>query len=126
MKYIKSINEFRTVGFRYSKPDLGFTVSFFYKGEITEDNISAIAERLGIKVSSIEMSGEYGKLSIQPPEGDEYEVEVDGTITLEIFLYDEKKMDAILDELAKLMYSIFDTTTYEYNIKEHKENLKRK
>jgi|SaaInlV_165m_DNA_1040744.scaffolds.fasta_scaffold06438_4 hypothetical protein len=125
MKHIKHINEYRTVGFRYSEPDLGFTISFYYKGEITEDDISAIAERLGVKVSSINIGKEFGEIEIESPDGDVKELEVDGNISLDFHLYDEKKIDAILDEMSKLMYSIFTTSTYEYNIKEHKENLKK-
>jgi len=125
MKHIKSINEFRTVGFRYSEPDLGFTISFFYKGEITEDDISAIAERLDVKVSSIKIGKEFGELEMQSPDGDIKEVQVDGNISLDVHIYDEKKIDGILDEMSKLLYSIFDTSTYEYNIKEHKENLRK-
>ena len=125
MKHIKSINEFRTVGFRYSEPDLGFTISFYYKGEITEDDISAIAERLSVKVSSIEIGKEFGEIEIQSPDGEIQELQVDGNISLDIYLYDEKKVELILDEMSKLLYSIFDTATYEYNIKEHKENLSK-
>jgi len=125
MKHIKHINEYRTVGFRYSEPDLGFTISFYYKGEITEDDISAIAERLSVKVSSIKIGKEFGEIEIESPDGDVEELEVDGNITLDIHLYDEKKLELILDEMSKLLYSIFDTSTYEYNIKEHKENLKK-
>lgn len=125
MKHIKSINEFRTVGFRYSEPDLGFTISFYYKGEITEDDISAIAERLSVKVSSIEIGKEFGEIEIQSPDGEIQELQVDGNISLDIYLYDEKKVELILDEMSKLLYSIFDTATYEYNIKEHKENLRK-
>lgn len=40
LKYIKTINEFRTVGFRYSEPKLGFNISFFYKGELNSKDIS--------------------------------------------------------------------------------------
>lgn len=125
MKHIKHINEYRTVGFRYSEPDLGFTISFYYKGEITEDDISAIAERLSVKVSSIKIGKEFGEIEIESPDGDVEELEVDGNISLDIHLYDEKKLELILDEMSKLLYSIFDTSTYEYNIKEHKENLKK-
>jgi len=125
MKHIKSINEFRTVGFRYSEPDLGFTISFYYKGEITEDDISAIAERLSVKVSSIEIGKEFGEIEIQSPDGEIQELQVDGNISLDLHLYDEKKVELILDEMSKLLYSIFDTATYEYNIKEHKENLRK-
>jgi hypothetical protein len=125
MKHIKSINEFRTVGFRYSEPDLGFTISFYYKGEITEDDISAISERLSVKVSSIDIGKEFGEIEIQSPDGEIQEVQVDGKISLDLHLYDEKKVELILDEMAKLLYSIFDTSTYEYNIKEHKENLRK-
>jgi hypothetical protein len=125
MKHIKSINEFRTVGFRYSEPDLGFTISFYYKGEITEDDISAISERLSVKVSSIDIGKEFGEIEIQSPDGEIQEVKVDGKISLDLHLYDEKKVELILDEMSKLLYSIFDTSTYEYNIKEHKENLRK-
>jgi hypothetical protein len=125
MKHIKHINEYRTVGFRYSEPDLGFTISFYYKGEITEDDISAIAERLSVKVSSIKIGKKFGEIEIESPDGDVEELEVDGNISLDIHLYDEKKLELILDEMSKLLYSIFDTSTYEYNIKEHKENLKK-
>ena len=125
MKHIKSINEFRTVGFRYSEPDLGFTISFYYKGEITEDDISAISERLSVKVSSIEIGKEFGEIEIQSPDGEIQELQVDGNISLDLHLYDEKKVELILDEMSKLLYSIFDTATYEYNIKEHKENLRK-
>lgn len=125
MRYIKSINEFRTVGFRYSEPDLGFTISFFYKGGITEDDMLAIADRLSIKVSSINIGKEFGELEIQTPDGDVQAVQVDGNISLDIYLYDEKKLELILDEMSKLLYSIFDTATYDYNIKEHRENLSK-
>jgi len=125
MKHIKSINEFRTVGFRYSEPDLGFTISFYYKGEVTEDDISAICERLSVKVSSIDIGKEFGEIEIQSPDGEIQEVKVDGKISLDLHLYDEKKVELILDEMSKLLYSIFDTSTYEYNIKEHKENLRK-
>jgi hypothetical protein len=125
MKYIKSINEFRTVGFRYSEPDLGFTLSCYYKGEITEEDISLILDRLGVKGTSINIGGKNGSLELPVGEGQIQEVEVDGTITLDIHIYDEKKIEGILDEMSKLMYSIFDTSTYEYNVKEHKENLRK-
>lgn len=120
MKHIKSINEFRTIGFRYSEPTLGFLISCYYTGDIKEEDISDVLEKLNIKFDSINITDEFGTLEI----GQE-SIEVDGVVSFNMFIYNEKEIEAILDEFGRLMYSVFETRTVNYQVKEHRENLKR-
>ena len=118
MKHIKTINEFRTVGFRYSEPKLGFNISFFYKGELNSKDISNVLKRLDIKSSDINVNNNYGTLEIN-----DHEVEVDGSVDFDIFVYDEETIEDLLKEVGKLIYSVFKVETYGYDVTEHKENL---
>ena len=120
MKYIKSINEFRTIGFRYSEPTLGFLISCYYSGVVTEEDISDVLEKLNIKFDSIDITDEFGTLKTEHGL-----IEVNGIISFNIFIYNEKEIESILDEFNRLMYSVFETRTINYQIKEHRENLKR-
>lgn len=120
MKYIKSINEFRTIGFRYSEPTLGFLISCYYLGNITEEDISDVLENLNIKFDSIDITDEFGTL-----ETEHGHIEVNGIISFNIFIYNEKEMEDIIEEFNRLLYSVFETMTFNHQVKEHRENLKR-
>jgi hypothetical protein len=120
MKHIKSINEFRTIGFRYSEPTLGFLISCYYSGDIKEEDISDVLDNLNIKFDSIDITDEFGTL-----ETEHGLIEVNGVISFNIIIYNEKEIEAILDEFGRLMYSVFETRTVNYQVKEHRENLKR-
>jgi len=120
MKYIKSINEFRTIGFRYSEPTLGFLISCYYEGSITEEDISDVLGKLNLKFDSINIVHEDGTLETE--QGD---IQVNGFISFNILIYNEKEIESILDEFGRLIYSVFETRTINYQVKEHRENLKR-
>ena len=120
MKYIKSINEFRTIGFRYSEPTLGFLVSCYYAGNITEEDISDVLNKLNLKFDSINITHEDGSLEIEQDD-----IPVNGVISFNILIYNEKEIESILDEFGRLMYSVFETRTLNFQIKEHRENLKK-
>jgi hypothetical protein len=120
MKHIKSINEFRTIGFRYSEPTLGFLISCYYTGDIKEEDISDVLEKLNLKFDSINITHEDG--SLETEQGD---IPVNGVISFNILIYNEKEIEAIIEEFNRLLYSVFETMTFNYQIKEHRENLKR-
>ena len=125
MKYIKSINEFRTAGFRYSEPKLGFSISCYYSGEITEEDIENILNKIGVeKYESVSVGTENVTIEYETEEGP-VETEVTGQISFDVFLYNEAEIGTLMDEVSRLMFSIFELKTFNYNVREHKENLTR-
>ena len=49
MKHIKTINEFRTIGFRYSEPTIGYKAVIFCNGELEEGQLSNLLNYLDVK-----------------------------------------------------------------------------
>jgi len=104
MKHIKHINEYRTIGFRYSEPKLRFLISCNYSGEVEKEDISDILDKLNTKFDSINIT--------------------DSSISFDIFIYNEREINDILSKFSELMYSFFDTITDNFQVKEHRDNLK--
>lgn len=121
MKHIKSINEFRTVGFRYSEPKLGFTILFDYIGKINEEDISDILNNMDIKFTNIEISKEEKKTFVQ-----NNSIDINGRVKIDINIYNEKDLTEIIKELSRLLFSMFDVGTVNHDVKEHRSNLKLK
>ena len=121
MKHIKSINEFRTIGFKYSEPKLGFTISFDYNGEVSEEDISDILNNMDIKFTNIDINENKKRISIEGRN-----IDLNGSIKIDINIYNEKDLSEMIKEISRSLYSIFDVSTINHNVKEHKSNLKQK
>ncbi len=123
MKYIDSINEFyhRTVGFRYSKPDIGFTIMCYYTGEISESNIRDILKDIDVNYTDIIVEEEQETMVSVDPEDSELneDIEVDGSIKIDILVYNERELEKILDDFTKSLHIDYDVDIFDLTIKEH-------
>lgn len=136
MKHLKKFNEEftsfydRTVGFRYSKPDISIGVTIYFTGNIlSEEDIRTLLDDIDVPVDNIRI--EEKREIVQLPSLDEEEGEVrkksrwekfkdrisgneevitsDGVITFEMKVYNEKEVDRILKDLAKSMIELGTT-----------------
>lgn len=136
MKHLKKFNEEftsfydRTVGFRYSKPDISIGVTIYFTGDIiSEEDIRSILSDIDVPVDNIKI--DQKREIVQLPSLDEEdqevrkksrwerikdrisgnveEVESDGSITFNMKVYNEKEVDKILKDLAKSMIELGTT-----------------
>lgn len=142
MKHIKSRNDFvneasvgyhRTIGFRYSDPNDGFSVSCYYVGDITVEEVESILESVDVKFKNVEVGTEKGTISTKVEEGEgeevkevEEEVKVDGQIKFDIFVYSEKEIEKILDDVVKETWVDYNVRLVDVIFREHKHEHKRK
>jgi hypothetical protein len=127
MKYIKKINEFRTVGYRYSEPKEEFKVSIIVGSYNTDSTFT-----LDKLISAIELVDElkYNKESFKISPINQIQSDTNGTsfkidsqIIFEIFLYKEEDFEYFIEELGEILKSAYDTDLLDskyikkYNIK---------
>lgn len=128
MKHIDSINEFyhRTAGFRYSKPDIGFTITCYYIGSISEAKVKEILEDLDVEYTTVLVERHQEIITVTDPEDSEKEedIEVDGEIKVDILIYNEREMEKILDDFTKSLHIDYDVDITDLAIKEHSKKNK--
>lgn len=119
MKHIKSINEFyhRTMGFRYSEPALRFSITCYYQGRITEEQLSQALENIGnLKFEKVEVNHNDSKRTIR----DEVEqiVHINGYMDFDILIYNEREIDSIMENLTKSLYIDYKIKVVDVSINE--------
>lgn len=104
MKHLQTINEFyeRTIGFRYSEPQEKFKFVSAFSGEINQSDISNILAHYDVKHDNIEL---LEKSEIVELDGDI--IEVNGLLTFDLFVYNEKEIDSIVNSFGKLLINEF-------------------
>jgi hypothetical protein len=129
MKHLKSINEFspgyhRTVGFRYSKPEVRFSITSYYVGETSiEDVTKALNSIHELTFESVEVTPESGDIEVdmqsEAGEPSTESIKVDGKIHFDILVYNEKEIDQILADFTKTMHIKHQVKIVDVDIKEH-------
>lgn len=103
MKHIKRINEFRTIGFRYSEPTMGFKIKFDYEGDLSSNIMKSVLDNVDVKFENIEITN--NKLEI------------------DIFIYNERELESIVESIIRKLNSFFEIRVSNIDVREHKENL---
>lgn len=100
MKHIESINEFyeRTIGFRYSEPKEKFKFIAAYTGDLTKTDISDILKYYDVKFDNIEIIEKKEVIELE-----EDMIELTGVIFFDLFVYNEKEIDSIVNGLGKAL-----------------------
>jgi hypothetical protein len=119
MKYIKSINEYsRTVGFRYSKPRESFHAILFFVGKLDENSFQSVLNNIDVTYESL--SVRYEEDIIEVRVGDEIkEVVIDGVIEFDLFVYNEKELFSIFENIIKICDVEFNVQISDFNTKEN-------
>ena len=113
MKHLKKFNEElydinirevpslyrRTAGFRYSKPSIGYSVILYYIGKISDEEIKSALEDIDVSFENIIVDTETGKLDYD--DETEEEISIDGKINFYMYVYNEREVDAIIEDLCK-------------------------
>lgn len=120
MKHIKSINEFyhRTAGFRYSEPSLKYSISGYYIGQISEEELVSTLKDSNVTFDSVEVESNPGDIKIQTESGDR-DVKVDGHVSFDVSVYVEREIDSILDNLSKTLYVNYRVKLIDVAANEH-------
>jgi len=119
MKYIKSINEYsRTVGFRYSKPRESFHAVLFFVGKLDENSFQSVLDSIDVTYESLSVRQEEDIIEVQV--GDEIEeVVTDGKIEFDLFIYNEKELFSIFQDILRICDTEFDVQISDFNTKEN-------
>jgi len=120
-KHIESVNEFyhRTLGFKYSEPNLKFTVSCYYFGQISEDQLVSALQSGDIVFDNVSVGSESGEINIQDLEGAPRDIKVDGQMKFDLSVYSEREIDTIIDNLSKLLYVNHRVKLVDVSVNEH-------
>jgi hypothetical protein len=113
MKHIKSINEYnRTIGFRYSKPRESFHVTLFFAGKLDENSIESVLNNIDVTYESINIR----KKSVNDVEIAEH---IDGVAEFDIFIYNEKELRSIFENILKIFENEFNVKIVDFITKEN-------
>lgn len=121
MKHIKSINEFyhRTMGFRYSEPALRFSITCYYQGIITEEQLSQALENIGnLKFEKVEVNTNNAKRPIRDVDEVVQNVGINGSMDFDILIYNEREIDSIMENLTKSLYIDYKVRVVDVSINE--------
>lgn len=114
MKWIKPIQEFnRTIGFRYSKPEIKFRAVLYSQGELTKESLKKLLGYLDVPYENIEIEKEQGQ--VQTEEGEE---EYNLVIQFDFSVYNESEIEKIVDEIRNGLIREFDVMVLNFMIKE--------
>lgn len=96
MKYLKRFNEeyTRTIGFRYSEPKIKMSITAVYTGELTNQLLTSAFNEFEIKIGDIDINKRNGIFEGMP---------VDGSFTINFFVYNDRK-----DDMESLVQDIGD------------------
>jgi len=119
MKYIKSINEYsRTVGFRYSKPRESFHAVLFFVGKLDENSFQSVLDSIDVTYESLSVRQEEDIIEVRV--GDEIkEVVIDGKVEVDLFIYNEKELFTIFEDILRICDTEFDVQISDFNTKEN-------
>lgn len=92
LKHIKSINEYRTLGFRYSEPTDKFNVIIAAKNSINKSDVEKILNDYRITFEGLEIV--YEKV---PTKSGISDIIID----IDILVYTEKEIQDIMDSIIK-------------------------
>ena len=119
MKHIKTINEYqRTVGFRYSEPREKFSVKLYLDKEISKEIIEDVLKEVDVvfKNLTIEKIGDseaitdnfsnidFEESPEESPEEKDNLVIPTTVVSFDMFVYNEKEIDRIIEDISKLLY----------------------
>lgn len=114
MKWIKPINEFnRTIGFRYSKPEIKFRAILYSQGKLTKKSFEKLLGYLDVPYENIEIEKEVDK--IQTEQGEE---EYNLVIQFDFAVYNESEIEKIVDEIRNGLIREFNVMALNFMIKE--------
>lgn len=119
MKYIKSINEYsRTVGFRYSKPTESFHAVLFFVGDLDENSFQSILDSIDVTYESLIVKQEEDIIEVQIGE-EVKEVVIDGKVEFDLFIYNEKELFSIFEDILRICDVEFNVQISDFNTKEN-------
>ena len=119
MKYIKSINEYsRTVGFRYSKPRESFHAILFFVGKLDENSFQSILDSIDVTYESLIVKQEEDIIEVQIGE-EVKEVVIDGKVEFDLFIYNEKELFTIFENILRICDVEFNVQISDFNTKEN-------
>ena len=119
MKYIKSINEYsRTVGFRYSKPTESFHAVLFFVGDLDENSFQSILDSIDVTYESLIVKQEEDIIEVQIGE-EVKEVVIDGKVEFDLFIYNEKELFTIFENILRICDVEFNVQISDFNTKEN-------
>jgi hypothetical protein len=131
MKHIKSVNEFyhRAAGFKYSKPSIKVSIVSYYiasSDDLTVSNVKSVLKYLDILSENISIDEEVETITIPGPIGPDgssspeqsEQIDIDGMLKFDIFVYNEKEIDKILDDISKEFYVDYDVRLIDISAKE--------
>lgn len=123
MKHIKTVNEFyhRTAGFKYSEPSLRFSISSYYIGKASVEDVSKVLSGIGqVKFENVVVQEDKKSVKVQVESGVQ-DVTVDGFIGFDILVYNEREVDKIIEDFSKSLYIDYGVGIADCTTKEHGE-----
>lgn len=92
LKHLKSINEYRTMGFRYSDPTDKFDIALLYQGELDQSILEEVLKDYRIDFESIEINDK----KVETENGIS-----DGYVVISVLVYTDKEINDVVDTIIK-------------------------
>ena len=106
------------VGFRYSKPRESFHAVLFFVGKLDENSFQSVLDSIDVTYESLSVRQEEDIIEVQV--GDEIEeVVTDGKIEFDLFIYNEKELFSIFQDILRICDTEFDVQISDFNTKEN-------
>lgn len=110
MKYLKSINEYgRAIGFKSAKPNIRYNVMIFCKGELDEDQFSALLKHLDIPYENLVISTESKEIDL-----DGVVIETDLKVEFDVLSYSQSEMEYFSEEIQSGLNRELDVQSFEF------------
>lgn len=109
MRYISSIKEFRTIGFRYSEPDIKVNALMYCTGELSKDDLIALLDDINVKFEKLNITEEQKEVEIE-----DFTIQTNIMVELDFFVFDEKEISTISQEIRTGLNREFDVQVIEF------------
>lgn len=121
MKYIKALNEFnRTIGFRYSEPNIGYKATILSQGSLSKRDLLRLADYLEVKIQKVKITSEEGKVKVE-----DEEFLTDTKIEFDFYVYSEAEIEQIGSDIKQGLSREFGAQVYDFLVSELPKLKKR-
>lgn len=109
MKHLQSINEFRTIGFKYSEPKVRINAILMCKGELDEEQFSALMKHINVKYENFDVYDEKNEL-----ETEDGTLESDIVVEFDILIYNESELETITIDIQNGLNREFNVQVIQF------------
>lgn len=114
MKHIQTINEFnRTIGFKYSKPNIKYKAVLFCVGQLDGESLKELLDYIELTHEDIKIYNEETTINIE-----DTEIQTNLIVEFDFFVYSESEIEKIIEEIRIGLNREFNVQTFDFLIKQ--------